>query len=348
MLKRRLILVCRPYYLQLGWVLAGCLMVGLLTMASAQAQATQQQSSGVVVTIVDRGKQRTIITTATTVNQALTNVGINLDRADVVEPQLNSQLTQTNTITVYRARPVTIIDGLRRIRVTTAQQTPSGIAAAGGLALYREDKARLSWSDNLSLDGARLLLTIERSRTRTVTVEEDIPFAHQQTPDATRPIGNTQVQRPGQPGRKRLTYQLQLEQGAEVGRQLLSEVVIRQPQPQLETVGTKPTNPLTKSKGAHIFTDSKGVAHRETYYDLPMNVVMQACGGGGRYTVRADGAKVDKDGYILVAANYGNYPRCSVVETSMGPGKVYDTGGFAVRHPHGFDLATDWTVADGR
>ena len=78
-----------------------------------------------------------------------------------------------------------------------------------------------------------------------------------------------------------------------------------------------------------------------------MNVVMGAC-GGGNYTVRGDGAKVDNEGYILVAANLGNYPRCSIVETSMGLGRVYDTGGFAVRHPHGFDLATDWTKGDGR
>jgi hypothetical protein len=104
---------------------------------------------------------------------------------------------------------------------------------------------------------------------------------------------------------------------------------------------------LTKSKGAQLYTDVSGIAHRETYYDLPMNRVIGACGPGG-YTIRSDGAKIDKDGYILVAANLFNYPRCSVVETSMGPGKVYDTGGFATRYPHGFDLATDWTNYDGR
>jgi hypothetical protein len=106
-------------------------------------------------------------------------------------------------------------------------------------------------------------------------------------------------------------------------------------------------NALTRSKGAQIFVDSSGVAHRETYYDLPMNVVMRACGGGS-YTVRSDGAKVDQDGYVLVAANLRSYPRCTVVETSLGPGKVYDTGGFAVRHPYGFDLATDWTNYNGQ
>lgn len=108
-------------------------------------------------------------------------------------------------------------------------------------------------------------------------------------------------------------------------------------------------NALTASKGAHVYVDNQGVAHRETYYDLPMNIVIGSCGPGNSYTIRKeDGAKIDKDGYVLVAANFGAYPRCSVVDTSLGPGKVYDTGGFALRHPYGFDLATDWTNYNGQ
>jgi hypothetical protein len=106
-------------------------------------------------------------------------------------------------------------------------------------------------------------------------------------------------------------------------------------------------NALTRSKGAHIYVDAAGVAHRETYYDLPMAIVIRTCGAGNSYTVRSDGAKVDQDGYVLIAANLAAYPRCTVVDTSLGPGKVYDTGGFAVRHPYGFDLATDWSNGDG-
>jgi hypothetical protein len=78
-----------------------------------------------------------------------------------------------------------------------------------------------------------------------------------------------------------------------------------------------------------------------------MSVVMQSCGQGGRYYVRPDGAKVDNQGYIIVAASYVSYSKCSIVETSLGLAKVYDTGGFATRFPYGFDLATDWSVADG-
>jgi hypothetical protein len=118
--------------------------------------------------------------------------------------------------------------------------------------------------------------------------------------------------------------------------------------PQTEVIGIRNDGSgLTQSKGAQLYTDSKGVAHRETYYDLNMSVVMRSCGQGGYYTVRPDGAKVDAQGYIIVAANYSIYPKCSIIETSLGLGKVYDTGGFAIKHPYGFDLATDWTRLDG-
>ena len=48
-----------------------------------------------------------------------------------------------------------------------------------------------------------------------------------------------------------------------------------------------------------------------------------------------------------MAANLSRYPRCSVVETSLGLGKVYDTGSFAAGNPEQFDIATDWTNHDG-
>ena len=124
----------------------------------------------------------------------------------------------------------------------------------------------------------------------------------------------------------------------------VKEEVVEEPKP---VVFTPLPNALTASKGAQIFVDTLGVAHRETYYDLPMNIVIRACGANGSYSVRSDGAKVDQDGYVLVAANLRSYPRCTVVETSLGPGKVYDTGGFAVKHPYGFDLATDWSNYNG-
>ena len=302
-----------------------------------------------LVRVYDRGEEKTIVTNALTVRQALQAAKISIDeKMDTVEPNIDMELTGSKyQVNIFRARPITIVDGNKRLKITTAEQTPALIAKAAGMTLYREDKTQFTNSENLLVNGAGLVMKIERAKQRTVTEEADIDFEIEQVKDDSQPIGFKSVRQLGEKGVRKITYQVEINGEREVSRREVSSEIMRQPKKQVEIIGTKPKNPLTKSKGAQIFTDSKGVAHRETYYDLPMNVVVNACGGGG-YTVRADGAKVDKDGYVLVAANYGNYPRCSVVETSMGLGKVYDTGGFAVRHPHGFDLATDWTNGDGR
>lgn len=195
---------------------------------------------------------------------------------------------------------------------------------------------------------AGMIVAIWRNGVQTATVDEPIAFSVRKVLDNDQPVGYHSIQTAGTVGRKSVTYEITAQNGRETSRKIIQSITLEQPKEQIEIIGAKPgPNALSKSKGAQYYTDSKGVSHRETYYDLPMNVVIGACGGGG-YTVRGDGAKVDKDGYILIAANYGNYPRCSIVETSMGLGRVYDTGGFAVRHPHGFDLATDWTNNDGR
>lgn len=312
--------------------------------------AEGKSSSRHLVRVYDRGEEKTIVTNALTVRQALRAAKISIDeKMDTVEPNIDMELTGSKyQVNIFRARPITIVDGNKRLKITTAEQTPALIAKAAGMTLYREDKTQFTNSENLLVNGAGLVMKIERSKQRTVTEEVDIDFEIEQVKDDSQPIGFKSVRQLGEKGVRKMTYQVEANNGVEVSRKELSGEIIKQPKKQIEVIGTKPKNPLTKSKGAHIFTDSKGVAHRETYYDLPMNVVIKSCGAGAGYTVRADGAKVDKDGYILVAANYGNYPHCSVVETSMGPGKVYDTGGFAVRHPHGFDLATDWTNGDGR
>jgi hypothetical protein len=182
-----------------------------------------------------------------------------------------------------------------------------------------------------------------------VSVDQEIQFATAIVYDADRPIGYRVVQQKGTVGNRSISYELEIKDGVEISRIEIANIITRNAAAQTEVIGIRNDGSgLTQSRGAQVFTDSKGVSHRETYYDLDMGVVMLSCGQGGYYTVRPDGAKVDGQGYIIIAANYAIYPKCSIVETSLGPAKVYDTGGFVARHPYGFDLATDWSRADGR
>ncbi len=386
--------------------LAGLLAALGLFVATARAASADSTEAGKLVTVYDRGEKRVVLTQAATVKNALASAGIAVSANDAVEPRRETELTAANyVINVYRARPVTVVDGAIRQKVMTSAQSAKEIVAAAGSELREEDDAVMTASRDITADGMGVVLTIDRATpfkltlygkpivaytqeatvadmlrakgvklapndsvsvpmdasiaenmaievwregVQTATVEEDVAFPVRIVQDADRPVGYAAVKTPGIKGKKDVVYEITAKGGKEVARSAIQSVVTKHPVEEVRIIGTKPgPKSLTKSKGAQYFVDSKGVSHRETYYDLPMNVVIGACGGGG-YTVRVDGAKVDKDGYILVAANYGNYPKCSVVETSMGLGKVYDTGGFAAKHPHGFDLATDWTKGDGR
>lgn len=219
--------------------------------------------------------------------------------------------------------------------------------------MLKEKNITIGASDRVSLPDdtpitAGLSLRVWREGKQTATIDQEIPVISRLAYDADQPIGYRAVSTNGIPGIRRIAYQLEIKDGVEISRVEIANIVTRNPTEQIEVIGLRNDGGgLTVSKGAQYFIDSQGVSHRETYYDLNMNVVMRACGQSGKYSVRPDGAKVDAQGYIIIAANYGIYPRCSVVETSLGAGKVYDTGGFAARHPYGFDLATDWSRADG-
>ena len=79
------------------------------------------------------------------------------------------------------------------------------------------------------------------------------------------------------------------------------------------------SNALTPSRGAQYFD-----GHKETYYSqnvLPGNGLNIP----GRH-VADDGTIRDGEGYISVAANPSYLSMGSVIMTSMGPAKVYDTG----------------------
>lgn len=387
----------------------GVVVIILIVTASLGLKSVVQaaDTDSRVISVYDQGNDYQFITKEKTVGAALQAAGILLDTRDAVEPSLEEELVASNyQVNVYRARPITVVDGNIRRKVLSAHQTVTQIAHDADIILNDEDQADFELATNFSNDSAGQILTITRAtpiqldlygkktslRTQastikeflqekditlgnldrlshavadkitkdmklriwregiqTIAVDEEIAPSNRLIYDMNRPLGYRATQDKGRTGIRTVTYQIEIRDGQEVSRKKLNSIVSRDPHEKVEVIGLKNDGRgLTVNKGAQYFTDSRGVSHRETYYDLPMNVVMSACGQGGYYTVRPDGAKVDRDGYIIIAANYGNYPRCSVVETSLGPGKVYDTGGFAARHPHGFDLATDWTNRDGR
>lgn len=118
-----------------------------------------------LVNIYDRGVEKTIVTKARTIREALKLAKISIDeRQDVVEPGLDSEMVaEKYNVNIFRARPITIVDGNKRLKITTAEQTPALIAKAAGIEVFTEDKTTLGKGDNVVVDGADTVMKVERA-----------------------------------------------------------------------------------------------------------------------------------------------------------------------------------------
>ena len=147
---------------------AALLAVALFVVAGAwmglQQPAQAQSGSGHLVTIYDRGEQVVLLSEGETIADALTQAAIPVDSHDVVEPALTEKMVASEYhVNIYRARPVTVVDGAVREKVMTAHQTPEQIIQDAGITLNPEDTTALTRSTDLIGDGAGLHLTIDRA-----------------------------------------------------------------------------------------------------------------------------------------------------------------------------------------
>ncbi len=118
-----------------------------------------------VVNVYADGQSQTLPTRAKTVGDLLERLDIKLSEGDVVEPGLDTEILDDNfSVNVYRARPVTVIDGGREVTVNTATQSPRAIAEEVGVTLFPEDNVEVEIPDNVIDEGsATEQLVVERS-----------------------------------------------------------------------------------------------------------------------------------------------------------------------------------------
>jgi len=301
------------------------------------------------VVVVDGVTRTKVMTPYQTAERIAADAHIPIYPGDIATISRSDDLTGDGaglTLAIDRAIPFILELYGRRNETRTQGVTVSDMLAEKGIVLGESGRVSVSLDTPITQG---MEVKVWREGVQTVSEDQAVAFPIEQIYDADRPLGYKALQTSGVDGVRTITYEINVQEGREVSRKKIAELITKEPTKQIVVLGIKGMGEgLTKAKGALFSTDSKGVTHRETYYDLDMGRVMQSCGQGGNYSIRVDGVKVDADGFVIIAANYGRYPKCSQVETSVGPGKVYDTGGFAAVHPDGFDIATDWSNNNGR
>lgn len=169
--------ISTAYYHQLISLRVACLFVVLvgalvgLTRSVAAASEEPIEQDQHIITIFDQGEKRVVLTKANTVDATLQQAKISLSKYDKVEPALDTTyIAQRYTINIYRARPVMIIDGMKREQILTPYSAAKDIANDAGMKVQNEDELTLTQSVDVLADGVGSKLTIDRATALTLVL----------------------------------------------------------------------------------------------------------------------------------------------------------------------------------
>lgn len=291
-------------------VVTGLVLLFLVTLflIFMSGGTPELRSTDTHIVIINHDKtEQTVPTRARTVSEVLQRSNIKVNPGDVVEPDMDSQIVTDNfRINVYRAVPVTIVDGDRKVFAYSAASTPRSIVKQAGMEVYPEDKLELLPADNFLIEasiGQRVVVQRStpvnvniygtpvqlRSRAKTVgdllverglkldkkdvvqptkdakvsanmqiyllregqkvvTEESTVAMPEEVVEDGSLTFGTVAVRQQGAPGKKVITYLIQVKDGKET-RSILQEITTQEPVKQI----------VAKGKAVQIPSDKQAV-----------------------------------------------------------------------------------------
>lgn len=139
-------------------------------------------------------------------------------------------------LVIDRATPFSFVLYGKKLDAHTQAKTVGEMLAGKNVKLAAQDGSNVPMSTPIV---AGMTVEVWRNGVQTMTQEEEIAMPVREVKSADQPIGFRQVQTAGKPGKKQVSYELNLQNGKEVSRKEIQTVVTTQPIEQVEIVGTK-------------------------------------------------------------------------------------------------------------
>lgn len=141
--------------------------LGVITRGRPVAQAANTR----VITIHADGESVTIATDAKTVKEALERAKTIIGEYDNTEPSLDQPIESAQfTINVYRARPISVVDGANSYSILTAQRSAREIAQQAGFNVSPEDEFAFERSDDPTNTNPATQMVIKRAKNITFSL----------------------------------------------------------------------------------------------------------------------------------------------------------------------------------
>lgn len=243
------------------------------------------------ITVIIDDKRKEIVTYKDTVGAVLEDNEISLNPKDKIEPKVDSEIKDKDTITIKKAVNIKIaVDG-KNISVQSVEDDVASLLKEEGITLNDKDKVTPDIKSNLC-EGMEVAVT----RVETKNFTESIPIAYKEVVkrDNTLPNTTKKVAQEGKKGEKQITTSVVYENGVEVARKVIKEVVAKKPIDKITIVGTLPVVPV--SRGGSSMAYGKVLKVRSTAY-WAVNGVGKTYTASGRKAVR------NPEGYSTIAVD---------------------------------------------
>ena len=213
------------------------------------------------ITVTIDGKQTTMWTTATTVEEALSLFGI--DSGATVSTSRSTTISREGlSFDVRSLRQVTLtVDGATN--PVTATGTVADVLRAAGVTLGIDDEITPDLSAALT---DNLAIAIVRVELRTIVKTVAIPYTTTTQNDATLASGTKKVQTPGVNGQAAETWEQTVRDGTVVSEVRVSSVITTAAQAQVTLVGAKAAGSTTTSTPKATITPAAGNSCGVSWY----------------------------------------------------------------------------------
>ena len=201
----------------------------------------------VPVTISDGTTVTTTLSSGATPRSIVAETGMPLYAEDEVTAAPVTNLIAENSlgqqVTVVRAVPVNLNIYGTPLALRTHAQTVGELLAMKNVKLGSKDSVTPAQTTPVT---PNMQIFVNRKGTQIVSVSQSIPAPVQTVTDSTLSFGTTAVRQQGSAGTQVLTYQVNLQNGVEVGRTLLQTVTTVAPVTQIVARGLAVSIPADK------------------------------------------------------------------------------------------------------
>ena len=221
--------------MKLGRIIAAAATSGLL-LSGAFVVAEEYTGHNVFAVNLDNSSKIELKTKKGTVREILIANDIPFGADDRVEPGLDTKVNGGETINIYKAHEVTIVDGdTTTVRKTTYKKVED-ILKELNITLGEKDEVTPGLNSEVATVDT---IKIARTGKTTETKKEVIKFETKEEKDDSKYVDEKVTKVEGKNGEKEVTYNVVRENGKEVSREVASEKVITEATAKVVVVGTK-------------------------------------------------------------------------------------------------------------